>query len=199
MSSPGLILMRCGSSCKLYCPPPAGTLGAPVNCRHRHPRRVSQIARQNGHFCCSNFRFRCFYNGIGIGSADTQPPPAHRTKSGKIERNSAYGKCFDDFSCEFRCKNNVIRLTDSENTSFSRGYAARCERKAPDSRSRRMRVPFRRLFSVMFGRIRRAGGAPFAVIRVDAEFVRVKVLRRRYSYFFGISPRPHPNSVVKTT
>ena len=57
------------------------------------------------------------------GAADTQPhPPSHRI--GTIRRNFAHGKCFDDFSREFRCKNNVIRFGNSENTRF-RGEAAR--------------------------------------------------------------------------
>ena len=50
MSSPGLILMRCGSSCKLYCPPPAGTRGAPVNCRHRHRDSFRKLRDKTGIF-----------------------------------------------------------------------------------------------------------------------------------------------------
>ena len=87
---------------------------------------------------------RCFYNGIGIGSADTQPPPAHRTKSGKIERNSAYGKCFDDFSCEFRCKNNVIRFENSENTRLrveAARFALRADVPGQAYRMRRRYIP----------------------------------------------------------
>lgn len=44
------ILMRRGSSCKLYCPPPAGTRGAPVNCRHRHRDSFRKLRDKTGIF-----------------------------------------------------------------------------------------------------------------------------------------------------